>query len=169
MRTIDVIRANIKRPFVIACEEQLIPTVKRFFDDRDKNVDYIVSTGVFPADKIAIMPIETNAESIKIATDIIEWYYNDYDNVLLFNSNSNPDKKERLLVDEVNSNNESVQKDKQRLYEFQDEQLDFINKCFGTHMYFEEEEVNEDDAIQRMGGDTDTGSDRSVGSGSSDN
>ena len=169
MRTIDVIRANIKRPFVIACEEQLIPTVKRFFEDRDKNVDYIVSTGVFPADKIAIMPIETNAESIKIATDVIEWYYNDYDNVLLFNSNSNPDKKERLLVDEVNSNNESVEKDKKRLYEFQDEQLDFINKCFGTHMYFEEEEVEENDAVLSVGGDTNSGTDSSVGSGRSDN
>lgn len=166
MRTIDVVRANIKRPYVIAAEEQLVPTVKKFFEERNANVDYIVSTGVFPADKISILPFETNADSIKIATDLIEWYYNDFDNKCFNNSNANPDKKERLLVDEVNSNNESKDKEKDSFRDFLQGQLDFCNECLGTNLQLKEEPEN--DAVQRMGADTDTGTEGRVGSGRSD-
>lgn len=154
MRTIDVTRANIKRPFIVAAEEQLVPTVKKFFEQRDANVEYIVSTGVFPADKIAILPFETNAESIKVATDLIEWYYNDFDNKCFNNSNANPDKKERLLVDEVNSNNQSRDKEKEKFRDFLQGQLDFCNDCLGTNLQLKEEP--KDDDIQRMGEDSET-------------
>lgn len=164
MRTIDVVRANIKRPYVIACEEQLVPTVKKFFEERNANVDYIVSTGVFPADKISILPFETNAESIKIATDLIEWYYNDFDNKCFNNSNANPDKKERLLVDEVNSNNQSRDKEKEKFRDYLQGQLDFCNDCLGTNLQLKEEPEN--DAVQSVVGDPNTSADRSVESGS---
>ena len=166
MRTIDVVRANIKRPYVIAAEEQLVPTVKKFFEERNANVDYIVSTGVFPADKISILPFETNAESIKVATDLIEWYYNDFDNKMFRNSNANPDKKERLLVDEVNSNNESRETEKSKFRDYLQEQLDFCNDCLGTNLQLKEEP--KDDAVQRMGADIDTSTEGRVGSGRSD-
>lgn len=167
MRTIDVVRANIKRPFIIAAEEQIVPTVKKFFDMRDENVEYIVSSGVFPADKINILPIDTNVDALKSATDLIEWYYNDFDNLCQKNSNANPDKKERLLVDEVNANNESKETSEESFRDYLTEQLDFVNECLGTKIKLKE--VEEDDAVQRMGGDSNTGSDRSMGSGSSDN
>ena len=154
MRTIDVTRANIKRPYIIAAEEQLVPTVKKFFEQRDNNMEYIVSTGVFPADKIAILPFETNAEAIKVGTDLIEWYYNDFDNKCFNNSNANPDKKERLLVDEVNSNNQSREKDKEKFRSFLQGQLDFCNKCLGTNLKLKEEP--KDDDIQRMDKNTET-------------
>ena len=154
MRTIDVTRANIKRPYIIAAEEQLVPTVKKFFEQRDNNMEYIVSTGVFPADKIAILPFETNAEAIKVGTDLIEWYYNDFDNKCFNNSNANPDKKERLLVDEVNSNNQSRDKEKEKFRSFLQGQLDFCNKCLGTNLKLKEEP--KDDDIQRMDKNTET-------------
>lgn len=154
MRTIDVTRANIKRPYIIAAEEQLVPTVKKFFEQRDCNLEYIVSTGVFPADKIAILPFETNSDAIKVATDLIEWYYNDFDNKCFNNSNANPDKKERLLVDEVNSNNQSRDKEKQKFRDFLQGQLDFCNECLGTNLKLKEE--IEDDDVQRMGEDSET-------------
>ena len=154
MRTIDVTRANIKRPYIIAAEEQLVPTVKKFFEQRDNNMEYIVSTGVFPADKIAILPFETNAEAIKVGTDLIEWYYNDFDNKCFNNSNANPDKKERLLVDEVNSNNQSRDKEKEKFRNFLQGQLDFCNKCLGTNLRLKEEP--KDDDIQRMDKNTET-------------
>lgn len=165
MRTIDVVRANIKRPFVITAEEQLVPTVKKFFETRDENVEYIVSSGVFPADKINILPIDTNVDALKSATDLIEWYYNDFDNLCQKNSNANPDKKERLLVDEVNANNESKETSEESFRDYLTEQLDFVNECLGTNIKLKE--VEEDDAVQRMGANSNTGSDRSVGSGRS--
>lgn len=155
MRTIDVVRANIKRPYIVAAEEQLVPTVKKFFEERNANVDYIVSTGVFPADKISILPFETNAESIKVATDLIEWYYNDFDSKCFKNSNANPDKKERLLVDEVNSNNDAVNKEKETFRDYLQSQLDFCNENLGTNLQLKEEP--KDDAIQGLGGNTTDG------------
>lgn len=154
MRTIDVTRANIKRPYIIAAEEPLVPTVKKFFEQRDCNMEYIVSTGVFPADKIAILPFETNAEAIKVGTDLIEWYYNDFDNKCFNNSNANPDKKERLLVDEVNSNNQSRDKEKEKFRNFLQGQLDFCNECLGTNLQLKEEP--KDDVILGMDKDTET-------------
>lgn len=167
MRSIDTIRKNIKRPFVVTAEEQLVPTVKKFFEDRDDNIEYIVSSGVFPADKVSILPIETNVESLKSATDLIEWYYNDFDNLCKKNSNANPDKRERLLVDEVNSNNESKEADEDSFRSYLTEQLDFVNECLGTNIKLKEEK--KDDAVLSVGGDTNSGTDSSMGSGRSNN
>lgn len=165
MRTCDVIRANLKRPFIVAAEEQLVPTVKKFFEQRDANLEYIVSTGVFPADKISILPFETNAEALKMATDHIEWLYNDFDCKCMMNSNANPDKKERLNVPEVNSNNESREKVESKSKNYLQGQLDFCNECIGSNLKLKEDE--EDDDIQRMGTDLDSGREGSLGSGRS--
>lgn len=132
MRTLDVTRRNIKRPFVVTAEEQVVPTVKKFFDQRDENMEYIISTGIFPADKVNIAEIPYGSENLKACTDLVEWYMNDFDNLCGFNSNANPDKKERLLVDEVNSNNESTNANMDSLLVYLQSQLDLVNKYLGT-------------------------------------
>lgn len=151
MRTIDVTRKNIKKPFIITAEEQLVPTIKKFFENRDNNEEYIVSSGVFPADRISLLPIETNADSIKAATDLIEWYYNDFDNLCNWNNNANPDKKERLLVDEVNSNNESMAEVRDNFIYYLQEQIDNVNKYLGTNIKVKIKEDEANDDIRGMG------------------
>lgn len=157
MRTIDVTRKNIKKPFIITAEEQLVPTIKKFFDNRDNNEEYIVSSGVFPADRISLLPIETNADSIKAATDLIEWYYNDFDNLCNWNSNANPDKKERLLVDEVNSNNESMSEVRDNFIEYLQEQIDNVNKYLGANIKVKIKEDEANDDIRGMGTESTNG------------
>lgn len=157
MRTIDVTRKNIKKPFIITAEEQLVPTIKKFFDNRDNNEEYIVSSGVFPADRISLLPIETNADSIKAATDLIEWYYNDFDNLCNWNSNANPDKKERLLVDEVNSNNESMSEVRDNFIEYLQEQMDNVNKYLGTNIKVKIKEDESNDDVRGMGTESTNG------------
>lgn len=132
MRTLDVSRHNIKRPYIIPAEEQVVPTVKKFFDERNDNVDFVVSTGIFPADKVNVLQIPAGAENLKACTDLIEWYMNDFDNLCGKNSNANPDKKERLLVDEVNANNESTEANIDSLITYVQSQLDDVNDYFGT-------------------------------------
>lgn len=145
-RTIDVVRKNIKRPYIISAEEQIIPSVKKFFENKDNNEEYIISSGVFPADKIAVLPFDTNPENIKTATDLIEWYMNDFDSMCGKNSNANPDKKERLLVDEVNSNNETTETNVQDIIDYVQSQLDDVNAAFGTNITIIKEEPPEEDA-----------------------
>ena len=147
MRTLDVTRHNMKRPYIIPAEEQVVPTVKKFFDQRDENQDYIVSTGIFPADKVNVISIPSNEAVLKACTDLIEWYYNDFDGLCGFNTNSNPDKKERLLVDEVNANNESTRMNFGNMMMYIQSQLDDVNKYLGTDIKIvtgEKEVVGED-------------------------
>jgi len=154
MRTLDVTRANMKRPYIIVAEEQIMNSVKAFFDHRDNNEDVIVSSGVFPADKIQLLPFETTTENIKCTTDLIEWYFNDFDNLCGKNSNASPEKKERMTVEEVNTNNHSTESETMFSIEYLQQQLDFVNECLGTHLSVEEraeeEEVENNDDISGM-------------------
>lgn len=136
-RTLDVMRVNLKSPFIVAAEESLVPTVKRFFNERNDNAEYVVSSGKFTVDKINVIPIETNEASIKNVTDLIEWYENKYRELCGFDSNSNPDKKERLLVDEVNSNNDYVFIQSEKSMECLRYYMDQVNEVFRTNITVE--------------------------------
>lgn len=157
MRALDVVRENIKQPFVVVCEESLINTVKKYFEDKKANVDKIVSSGIFPADKISITEIPVLPESIKTCTDLIEWYTNRYDQLCGFYNNANPDKKERLLVDEVNANNDSTDKLMQHTIDYLQSELDFVNKIFGLSLEVKKGE-SEDENIQPVDNNTRSGS-----------
>lgn len=155
MRVLDVLRFHLKTPFLIVADEQILPTVKRMMKQVEDNVNYLVSSGVLPVDRINILQKPIGPDTIKAVTDLIEWYYNDFDELCGKNSNSNPDKKERLLVDEVNANNESTKASYNELIEFMQEELDFVNKCLGTNMQIKKREEDADDDICGM--DTDAG------------
>lgn len=159
LRTLDVARKNIKTPYIIAAEEQIVPTVKKFFEDRNDNVDFIISSGIFPSDKIQLMPIQTTPENLKACTDLIEWYMNDFDSICGKNSNANSDKKERLLVDEVNANNETTEANIDAVLRYLQWGLDQVNEHFGVNITVvkNEKEDEEDDDLWTM--DRDTGSD----------
>lgn len=131
-RTLEVCKANIKQPYLIACDQRIVNSVKEFFKHRDDNVEYIVDTGVFPADKISLLPFETNESNLKNCTDLIEWYENKFAELCGKYSNDNPDKKERLLVDEVNANNETTHTALDKCIDVINEGLDNVNKVFGT-------------------------------------
>lgn len=159
MRTIDVMRHNSKRPYIVVAEEQVVPTVKKFFDTRDDNVDYVISTGIFPTEKVKVLEVPNNAAGMKACTDLVEWYMNDFDNLCGFNSNSNPDKKERLLVDEVNANNESTEAGVDSMMDYLQSQLDLVNEYLGTSIkvveardkeYIEEDTDNVNDETYGM-------------------
>lgn len=144
-RTLDVCRANIKQPFIVTAQEEIVNSVKKFFKERNNNVDFVVSSGVFPSDKISLLPFETNESNLKNTTDLIEWYYNRFHEECAKFSNSNPDKKERLLVDEVNANND-ITESKGALWEQTiQEGLDYANELFGLNMRIVRKEAEADE------------------------
>lgn len=155
MRSSDVIAKNMKIPAILSAAQEMVPNIERFFEEVDDNNSYVISSGITnPVDKISYLPFDHHAESMKVITDRIDWLINKFDDLCYFNSNANPDKKERLLVDEVNSNNDSIDKKKKKFRDYIQEQFDFCNKCLGTNIKLKEEENN--DAIQRMGEDSKT-------------
>lgn len=157
-RTLDVLRHHLKRPYIITADEQLIATIKKAFEVINENQPIVVSSGVFTPDRIQVLPLTVTPDTLKIVSDLIDWYYNDFDNLCGKNSNANPDKKERLLVDEVNANNETTESGQADFLDYLQEQLDFVNEKLGTSMTVVElgKEEEQDDDVSGM--DPDAGS-----------
>lgn len=159
MRTLDVCRQNIKQPYIITAEESIVNSVKEFFKQRDINQDYIISSGVFPADKIALLPFETNADNLDNATELIDWYENKFRELCGVENNGQIDKKgENLIQTEVDVNNEYTWSSVDKCLNSIQKGLDDANRLFGTNMHVKkfEKEVTENDDIRRD--DTDSGS-----------
>lgn len=104
LRTLDVIRKNTKVPALIACDPKILPSVKKFFADRDDNQEYLALSTAFPADKIVTLPFAENAaNSIPAITGLIDWYKSQFRAKCGIMANEAIDKKgENLLSAEVN-------------------------------------------------------------------
>lgn len=106
-RSIDVNTNQQKFPFIFLCDKNELLTFKKIFDDMENNEMAIyaeknlniegikaLQTGVpFVADKLTIQKHEIWNEAMSF----------------LGINNANTDKKERLITDEVNSNNELIE------------------------------------------------------------
>lgn len=155
-RSLDVQRLNMKAPFIITAEETIVNSVKEFFKHRDNNEAYIVNTGVFPADKINLLPFDTNAQNLISATQLIDWYENKYRELCGIDNNGQIDKKgENLIQAEVDMNDEYTENSVDKCIEYIQKGLDDVNKIFGTNIkvkkYVKEadQDVFANDDIQR--------------------
>lgn len=135
-RTADVCRKNIKRPFIIVAEESVVPTVKKYFDDVADNMDYVVSSGVFPADKISVQPFDNNPDYVKVASGLIDWYEQKFRERCGFkNMGGQIDKKgENLIEPEVTANDQYTNQNTDQLLKYVNEGLERVNEKLGTHM-----------------------------------
>lgn len=136
LRTIDVSRKWLKRPFVPVCEESLIPTVKKIFEDMADNSDLIpVSTGVLDINKFDLKPVDFSPEAVKSASELVEWYENKYRELCGTNSNTQMDKKgENLISDEVHANDEYTGKAEGGNIETLNHYFDIVNSQFGINV-----------------------------------
>lgn len=151
MRTLDVVRQNLKHPYIIVADETVVPSIKEFFKKRDENLDYIIDSGVFPVDKIKILPLDAaNTAQAKDVTELIEWYESKFRELCGIRSNSQTDKKgENLISDEVHINDDYEDLQVDRLIPYMQKQLDYVNKFYGTDIKVvsRKEQTNEDDDI----------------------
>ena len=162
MRAIDVCRANIKSPFIITAEESIVNTVRGFFKDRDRNEEYIISSGIFPADKIQIMPIEANESALQSCIQLIEWLQSQYDELCGIDTNTQIDKKgENLISDELDINDMRTELNVDACVKEINKNLNDFNRLFGYNIkcvktYEEkkkEEAEYESENVQRGEGD----------------
>lgn len=157
-RSMDVIRKNLKQPYIVVAEESIINTVKQYFNSRDDNEEAIVSSGIFPADKINLLPFQTQADALHAMQELHEWYYNQFKILCGVNGNSQSDKNERLVVAEVTADDQATEMQIDKTLECLNEHLEQVNKCFGTHItavkkHEKKTEGKQDDDIQRNSGE----------------
>lgn len=144
LRTLDTTRMNIKRPYVVVAEESIINSVKSFFNKRDANEEFIVNSGVFPADKINLLPFDTNPENLRDCTMLIEWYYNQFRQLEGMNAPSTVDKKAQVSVPELNRDENVSDAKTETVTEYIQKQLDFANEKLGTNMRIKAKETEKE-------------------------
>lgn len=154
-RTLDITRKNIKRPYLITAEESVINSVKEFFNKRDNNEDYIISSGVFPADKINLLPFDINPENIRDCTGLIDFYFAKFRELEAVDSApATIDKKAEITIPELNQNNGAQQATRDTVATVIQEGLDFANEKLGTNMKFvskSQKHEEEQQAIMKKG------------------
>lgn len=127
-RTADVNIKACKTPIIFACDDKDVLTFKRIFQQVDGNVPAIFADKGLNLD--AIEAFDTKAQFLgNELRDYIKGVEND---LLTFLGVNNPavDKKERLLTDEVNSNNELIDDFFQLQLEARERACEAINEMF---------------------------------------
>lgn len=162
MRTLDVVSSNMKTPFVIVAEQSIVNTVKKFFEDRDDNLDYIISSGVFPVDKIQILPFDPQATNLTQCTQLIDWLENKYREACGIPANGQSDKKgENLITGEIDVATDYCTLQKMKAIDTLNEGFELVNNSFGLNIKavdpFDRPEYNKD-----MGGDENGQSDQNI-------
>lgn len=133
MRTIDVARKWLKSPFIPVCEQSLVESVKAMITDITDNNELVpVSTGVMDITKFNILPVQQSPDSIQTATELVDWYENQYRALCGMHANTNLDKKgENLIADEIHSNDAYTDSVSDTTVRYINKQLELVNAAFG--------------------------------------
>lgn len=110
MRSLDVCRQHIKRPFVITAKKAMIPTIEEQDRQIQDNQPFVINTGTFPVDSINFTPITGIPECIQAASQLIDWYKQQFRELIGYdNLGGQIDKKgENLITQEVTYNQEAT-------------------------------------------------------------
>lgn len=153
-RALDVAIQNLKQPIIITCEESAVNSIRQALNSKESNVAAIISAGKLPIDTFNVWDTHANPAIPGEIRNHYEWLKNGVNELLGLNANENPDKKERLLVDEVNANNESIENSTDKRLKYRKEFIEMVNNTFGTNITVERnieaprvdfQEIEEDD------------------------
>lgn len=150
MRSLDVCRQHIKRPFVITAKKAMIPTIEEQDRQVQDNQPFVINTGTFPVDSIQFTPITGIPECIQAASQLIDWYKQQYRELIGYdNLGGQIDKKgENLITPEVTYNQEATDASLGSLLYWLNIGHEAANKLLGTNLK----------AVQNVG-NNDTGRD----------
>lgn len=158
MRTLDSERFHLKRPYLVTAKEEVVPTVKKYFDKVNDNEEYVISTGIFDANDVNALPISLPTGALKDTEELIDWYINKYLTICGLNNNEQIHKAERVNTLEVSANDETIDNNIEPMLEYMQEQIDEVNKIYGTSITVKamKEEFEDEDVLG-----TDSGEDKS--------
>ena len=135
----DINLNSQKTPYVILCDEKERLTFKNILNQVQK-----FKYAIFGSKGLKINNIDVLQTKADFLLDKLQDTKNAYMNELLTFlgiNNSNTDKKERLLVDEVNSNNDFILVNIDHMYDERKRAVEEINKKFNLNITVEKREV----------------------------
>lgn len=137
VRTMDVIVQNLKQPIIVSCDEQSVNSVREVLNNRDSNGVAIISNGKLPVDNFKVWDTKANPQILAEMRNHYEWLDTRNREILGIKSNTQPDKRERLLVDEVNANDQSTEISVDKRLTWREKLCEDINTVFNLNVSVE--------------------------------
>lgn len=136
MRAMDVALSGLEHPYIIVAGEDIIDEVKSFFKRKENHERWIdvVSTGVFDANKVNVIPLEMSEAGIRDCTEAIEWYLQQYRQLEFLDGSKDVDKKAEITIPELKQGSDIININAKAYITFLEEEFDYVNKVFGTHI-----------------------------------
>ncbi len=145
-RTLDTNVKQLKAPFVFVTDDKKELTFKRIFEKLENNEPCIYLDGAVLAGKNIDEVITCLQTGVKPFLVELTDYRHDVQNEVLSAlgiNNANTDKKERLITDEVNANNQFIDSNVQLMLEARQRACELINEKFGLNVSVELRNVTE--------------------------
>ena len=134
-RTMDVNIKSNKTPVVILCDSTNVLSLKTFMNKVDGNEPAIIADTKLNLDGITALDLKTKF----LGQELMDYKHSVEAELLTFLGINNPavDKKERLITDEANSNNQLIQSFAEMQLEARRRACDEINAMFGLEISVE--------------------------------
>lgn len=149
-RTMDVNVKTCKNPFVFKCTDKDLLTVKKVFQEVDGNVPAIFIDKGLDGETFDVF--QTGVKFM--GNDLLDYAHSVEGSLLTFLgiNNSPVDKKERLITDEANANNELIESFSDLQLAAREKAVEEINKLFGLEIRVSRrsapvEEVEQDELV----------------------
>lgn len=149
-RTIDINLKQLRHPTIALVPENQLLSFKNMYNEIDSNEDIIFGT-----DEMALnnfKPLNMGIKNETIDLNALKHQYMNEALTFLGINNANSDKKERLIVSEVESNNEQILSARNAMLNARKEACKQINKMFGLNMdvrfrvYEQQKEMRKEEA-----------------------
>ena len=134
MNAIDSTSFNLQIPYLITCEQSQVNSFKELFNKVDMHEPVIPVSDALNPDNIQPMILNPNPEILRAQWDHYRNLDNEIRTFLGIQNQCNNDKKERLLVDEVNSNNAVTDDHIAMRLRQREEFCENINSFFGLNV-----------------------------------
>ena len=132
LRTLDMDRRWLKRPFIPRCEESEAKSFDESLKKFMNNEDFTVALHANNIDKTDIFSVDVPSTLCTSVTQLVEWYESRFKILCGIDSNSQVDKKgENLLTDEVHQNDEYSEFNVNSVIEEMNKSWDVYNKLTG--------------------------------------
>ena len=139
-RTLDTNVKQLKAPFIFVTDDKKELTFKRIFEKLENNEPCIYLDGAVLAGKNIDEVITCLQTGVKpFLTELTDYRHDVQNEVLsaLGINNANTDKKERLITDEVNANNQYIDSNVELMLEARKRACEAINTMFGLNVSVE--------------------------------
>lgn len=137
-RTIEVNLVNLKRPYVILVPENKKTTIKALFNKIKENEELIIGDDSLDLSNFSIQSMITPNNTLELHTLKTRYYKEALSDLGI--SNFSSDKKERVLTDEIVSNQEEVSLSRDSMLKARKEACKKINEMFGLNIDVEYQE-----------------------------